>query len=153
MRKFFCILNVTEEKSRIRDPLPVLRGTDPRIRIRTKMSRIPNTGKKKEYTQIHNKSSTVIHNLFWTRFLLVHLHWNFICFQPGQAKVLPGPTPPFVAIACYARCAGQHSPTLLVAIACYARCAEMDVTEIIFVKIYWFCQLSSHSCGFFARVA
>jgi hypothetical protein len=26
------------------DPDPVIRGTDPRIRIRTKMSRIPNTG-------------------------------------------------------------------------------------------------------------
>jgi hypothetical protein len=26
------------------DPDPLVRGTDPRIRIRTKMSRIPNTG-------------------------------------------------------------------------------------------------------------
>jgi hypothetical protein len=31
---FFCILNFTEERRR---------GTDPRIRIRTKMLRIPNT--------------------------------------------------------------------------------------------------------------
>jgi hypothetical protein len=36
-----CILKVTEESSH---PDPLVRGTDPRIRIRTKMSpRIPNT--------------------------------------------------------------------------------------------------------------
>jgi hypothetical protein len=34
---FFCILKVTE------DSYPLVKGTDPRIRIRTKMSRIPNT--------------------------------------------------------------------------------------------------------------
>jgi hypothetical protein len=46
---FFCNLKVTEEMSRIRSWIRnrieiSVRGTDPGIRIRTKMSRIPNTG-------------------------------------------------------------------------------------------------------------
>ncbi len=45
---FFRILKVTEEPEFDPDPEsdPLVRGTDPeiRIRIRTKMSRIPNTG-------------------------------------------------------------------------------------------------------------
>jgi hypothetical protein len=79
--------------------------------------------------------------------LLVAIAWYARCAgQHSTTGTL------LVAIACYARCAGQHSTTLLVAITCYAHCVEMDVTEIILVKIYRFCQLSSHSCGFFARL-
>jgi hypothetical protein len=38
---FFCILKINEERS----PDPLVRSTDPGIRIRTNMSRIPNTAK------------------------------------------------------------------------------------------------------------
>jgi hypothetical protein len=47
---FIFILKVTEERTKEwdseldPDPDPLVRGTDLRIRIRTKMSRIPNTG-------------------------------------------------------------------------------------------------------------
>jgi hypothetical protein len=49
MRKnivFFGILRVTEERESDPelDPDPLIRGTNLRIRIRTKMSKIPNTG-------------------------------------------------------------------------------------------------------------
>jgi hypothetical protein len=48
---FFCFLKVTEGiGSGIRfgsaDSDPLVRGTDPQIRILTKMSRIPSTGQK-----------------------------------------------------------------------------------------------------------
>ncbi len=49
VEKFFsvAIFKVTEGNTRIRseesDPDPLVRGTDPRIQIRTKMSRIRNT--------------------------------------------------------------------------------------------------------------
>ncbi len=45
---FFYIPKATEERSWILslDPDPLVRGTDPRIRIRTNMSRIPNTALK-----------------------------------------------------------------------------------------------------------
>jgi hypothetical protein len=51
-KKKIWIPKVTEEIIRIRswigpDPDPVVRGTDPRIRIRTKKSLIPNTEKKR----------------------------------------------------------------------------------------------------------
>ncbi len=43
---FFFILKFTEERSRIRelDPDPLVGDTNQGIQIRTKMSRIPNTG-------------------------------------------------------------------------------------------------------------
>jgi hypothetical protein len=43
---FFCILKASEEKSRIRSWIRILH-TEMRIRIRIKMSRIPNTGSVK----------------------------------------------------------------------------------------------------------
>jgi hypothetical protein len=51
---FFRHLKVTEERSRIRrldrdsKPDPLVKRTDPRIRIRTKMSWIPYTAKKEK---------------------------------------------------------------------------------------------------------
>ncbi len=48
-KEMFCIFEVTKERSRIRSWIPsrisdpLVRGTDPRIGIRTRMSRIPNT--------------------------------------------------------------------------------------------------------------
>jgi hypothetical protein len=43
----FYILKVTEDFGTDPHPDPSVRGTDPRIRIRTKMSRIRNTALKK----------------------------------------------------------------------------------------------------------
>ncbi len=48
---FFSILQVSEEKSWIH---PLVRDTDPGIRIRTKMSRIHNTGLKSLNLQIQS---------------------------------------------------------------------------------------------------
>jgi hypothetical protein len=39
----FLALKMIYIKTSVGDPDPLVRGTDPRIRIRTKMSRIPNT--------------------------------------------------------------------------------------------------------------
>jgi hypothetical protein len=45
---FFCVLKVTEDFDTDSHPHPdpLVRGTDPRIRIHTKMSRIRNTDEK-----------------------------------------------------------------------------------------------------------
>jgi hypothetical protein len=40
---FFCILKYTEDLGTDPHPDPLVRGADPRIRIRTKMSQIRNT--------------------------------------------------------------------------------------------------------------
>jgi hypothetical protein len=45
-KNIFCIVKVHEERSRTDSDL-LVRSTDPWIRIRTKMSRIPNTGFQK----------------------------------------------------------------------------------------------------------
>jgi hypothetical protein len=42
-KNFFCILNVTEERNRIRSRIRI-RYSEVGIRIRTKMSRIPSIG-------------------------------------------------------------------------------------------------------------
>jgi hypothetical protein len=41
---FFCILKVTEDFDTDPHPYPLVIGTDPRIRISTKMLRFHNTG-------------------------------------------------------------------------------------------------------------
>jgi hypothetical protein len=46
---FFCIVKTSDlelDPDPDPDPDPLVRGTDPGIRIRTKMSRIPNTGEE-----------------------------------------------------------------------------------------------------------
>ncbi len=42
-KNFFAILKVTDEKEQDPEPDQLVRGTGPRIRIRTKMSQIRNT--------------------------------------------------------------------------------------------------------------
>jgi hypothetical protein len=54
-KTFFCTLKVTDEKEQDPepDPNPLVRGTDPRIRIRTKMSRIRYPGENNSFTTAH----------------------------------------------------------------------------------------------------
>jgi hypothetical protein len=63
---FFGILKINEERSPELDPYPLIRGTDPgiRIRIRTKMSRIPNTGLNPRFGSEENVNLNY-HFLLW----------------------------------------------------------------------------------------
>jgi hypothetical protein len=66
-KNFFCILKVTEERSGIRSwiQICVVRGTDPRIWICSKMSRIPNTDLRLSPSTIQKKPGLMTHGTRW----------------------------------------------------------------------------------------